>query len=516
MSPRVAPRSLRLLLRAYPRRFRAEFGDDLLRHLKHQREEARYRSPVRGAARFWRHALGDALTSGAGLRLELVAERWAALRGHVAPDHPVWFNTPDTKRGRIERMFDAARRDLRHAMRGLRKNPGYAVVFIITLGLGIGANTAMFSAVNGVLLRPLPHEDGDRLVYLRHTAPLAGIENALFSVPEIVDYREGTPSLEDVAEFSALTFTMLGFDTPRRVRAGIVTGNYFDVIGLSSTIGRVIGPEDDGPAATPIIVLSDAYWRDMFGADPGVLGTTARMNGLSATIVGVAEPAPPYPERTDIYVNMATSPHHLDATMSHDRVHRMTEVFGKLTPEGTVESVLAEARAVTGRIHADYPEAYDAGTGYDVTVTPLKTQLTRRARPTLLLLLATASFVLVIACANLANLTLTRVLRRGEELAIRASLGGSRFAWRRSLLTENLVLSVAGAALGLAIASVGLGMLVTFAARFTSRASEIALDGSVFAFAFLAAVGRRCSSRWCLRSRMDAVSSSRRAAVAPR
>ncbi len=385
-------------------------------------------------------------------------------------------------------MLGAITRDVRQAVRGLAKNPGYALVFVVTLGLGIGANTAMFSAVNGVLLRPLPHEDGDRLVYLRHTAPRSGIDNALFSVPEIDDYRQGSPSLDEVAEFSALTFTMLGLETPRRVRAGIVTGNYFDVMGLSATLGRTVGREDDGEGAAAVIVLSHAYWRSMFGGDPGIIGKTVEMNGRTATFVGVAEPAPPYPERTDIYVNMATSPHHLDASMNHDRIHRMTEVFARLSPEATVESARTEAVAITSRIHEEYPEAYDAGSGYEVTVTPLKTQLTSRARPTLLLLLGTAFFVLIIACANLANLTLTRVMRRERELAIRVSLGASRAALRRGLLVESLVLAGAGAGLGLLLAFVSLDLLVTFAERFTSRASEIALDGSVFGFALLAAV----------------------------
>ncbi len=385
-------------------------------------------------------------------------------------------------------MLDVIMRDVRHALRGLSKNPGYALVFVVTLGLGIGANTAMFSAVNGVLLRPLPHEDGDRLVYLRHSARLAGIENALFSVPEIDDYRNGAPSLGAVAEFSALTFTMLGYDAPRRVRAGIVTGNYFGVMGLSATLGRTVGPEDDGQDAAAIIVLSDTYWRNVFGADPDILGQTVEMNGRTATFVGVAEPAPPYPERTDIYVNMAASPHHLDASMNHDRVHRMTEVFAKLAPDATVEAATAEMVAISARIHTDYPEAYDAGSGFGVSVTPLKTQLTSRARPTLLLLLGTAFLVLIIACANLANLTLARVLRRDHELAIRVSLGGSRAALRRELLVESLVLATAGAALGLLLAFVSLDLLVTFASRFTSRASEIALDGSVFGFTLLAAV----------------------------
>jgi len=490
-APDVVPRSHRLLLRAYPRRFRDRFGVELRAHLVRQRAEPRYRQRALGPALFWWDAGTDALLTGVMLRLGRARERLSDLwrrphrGGHGGLRHG-GVRAPEG--GGVGPMLDAVARDVRHAVRGLTKNPGYALVFIVTLGLGIGANTAMFSAVNGVLLRPLPHEEGDRLVYLRHSAQLAGIGNALFSVPEVDDYRRGSASLGAVAEFSALTFTMLGYEAPRRVRAGIVSGNYFEVMGLSASLGRTVGPEDGGEGAPAVIVLSHAYWRDVFGGDPGIIGRTVEINGRSATFVGVAEPAPPYPERTDIYVNMATSPHHLSASMSHDRVHRMTEVFARLSPGATVESVRAEAAVVTSRIHEDYPEAYDAGSGFRVTVTPLKSQLTSRARPTLLLLLGTASLVLIIACANLANLTLARVLRRDHELAVRVSLGGSRAALRRELLVESLVLAVAGTGLGLVMASVSLDLLVTFAERFTSRASEIELDASVFAFALLVAL----------------------------
>lgn len=460
----------RILLRAYPAWFLAEYGDELRAHLVRQRAEPRYSGTV-GTLRFWWEAGADGLTTA----LEL---RW---RGRPAA------HGRTLGRG-VDGMMDGIMRDLKHAIRGLRKNPGYALVFIVTLGLGIGANSAIFSAVNGVLFSPLPHEDGDRLVYLRQSAPLADIDNALFSVPEIEDYRESVPALDRVAEFSAMTFTMLGVDRPRRVRAGIVTGNYFDVMGLSAIHGRTVGPEDDGEDAPAVIVLSYAYWQNVFGGDPGILGRTVQMNGRTATVVGVAEPAPPYPERTDIYVNMAASPHHLDATMNTDRVHRMTEVFARLAPDATVESAGRQIEVVTGRLHADHPEVYDVGSGFTVTVTPLKAQLTSRARPTLLLLLGTALLVLVIACANLANLTLARVLRRSQELAIRVSLGGSRATLRRELLVESLVLAALGAAAGLGMAFVSLDLLVAFAGRFTSRASEIALDGTVFGFALLATV----------------------------
>ena len=468
----LRPGLTRLLLWPYPASFRREFGPDLRSHLARQRREPRYAMPVLGLLLFLWEAGRDAVATGIRLRRE------EAVRARRADPDPV-----RPPRGGIGPALGAMSRDLRHAVRNLSRSPGFVAVFVLTLGLGIGANTAMFSVVYGVLLQPLPHDDADRIVYLRHAAPLASIDNALFSVPEIDDYRRGVPDLTDVSEFSALTFTLLGDDTPRRVRAGVVTGNYFPVMGLDAAAGRTITAHDDGPDAAAVAVLTDEYWRRAFGADPGVVGRTLEMNGRSLTIVGVIEPSPPYPERTDLYVNLAASPHHLDAAMSHDRVHRMTEVFARLAPGATLEGVREQVRAVTARVQEAYPEAYDPGSGFTVQVTPFKDQLTARARPTFLLLLATASLVLAIACANLANLTLTRVLRRGGEFAVRVSLGGSRLAIRRQLLAESLILAVAGGVVGVLLAGVSLGVLVRFAGRFTSRAAEIGLDGSVLAYA---------------------------------
>ena len=225
---------------------------------------------------------------------------------------------------------------MRYALRSLSRSPGFSLLVVLTLALGIGANTAVFSVLRGVLLRPLPHADGERLMYVRQSAELLGLENALFSVPEIVDYREASTSLTGFAEFSQMQFNMLGGERPVQVEAGIVTGNYFEVMGLEAVVGRTLTPDDDGPEADPVMMLTWDYWQSAFGGDPGVLGRVLRMNGRSVTVVGVAEPAPPFPGDTDILVNMVTSPHHLDATMVHGRSHRMTEVFARLAHGATV------------------------------------------------------------------------------------------------------------------------------------------------------------------------------------
>ena len=343
--------------------------------------------------------------------------------------------------------------DLRFAVRGLVKSPAYVIAFVLTLGLGIGANTAIFSVVNGIWLRPLPYRDGDRVVYLRHAASLAGVDNVLFSVPEIDDYRRQSLSLEGVAEFSSMPFSIIGLDEPRIVRTGIVTGNYFEVMGLGARVGRVISKSEDGQAAPAVAVLTYDYWHRLFGADPDVVGRTVTINNRSVEIIGVAEPAPPYPAETDIYVNMVASPHHLDASMTHDRVHRMTEVFARLSPDASVASASAEVEAITRRLHEEHPEAYGEQHGYQVSLVPLRDQLAANARPTMFMLLGVAAFVLLIACANVANLTLARVMRRYDEWTLRVSLGASTWTIRRQLLIENIVPSIAGAALGVALAS---------------------------------------------------------------
>ena len=398
---------------------------------------------------------------------------------------------------RLLRSFESRRRsmalnqwfsDVRLALRFLSKSPGYTLTFVLTLGLGIGANTAIFSVVHGVWLQSLPYRDGDRLVYLRHSADLAGIDNALFSVAEINDYRQQSPSLDGVTEFSAMTFTILGLDEPRRVRAGIVTGNYFEVMGLGARVGRVISSSDDGEAAPAVAVLTYDYWQRQFGGDPDVVDRTVTINDRSVAIIGVAEPAPPYPERTDLYVNIVASPHHLSASMVDDRVHRMTEVFARLAPYATLDSARAEVDAITRRLHLEHPEAYDPALGYNVSVADLRNQLAADARPTMFMLLGVAAFVLMIACANVANLTLARVMRRHNEWALRVSLGAKTRTLRRQLLVENIIPSLMGAVLGILLAVAGVDLLAAYIARYSARASEITVDTTVLGVALVVAL----------------------------
>jgi putative ABC transport system permease protein len=378
--------------------------------------------------------------------------------------------------------------DLRRVFRSLYRERAFTVAVILTLALGIGANTAMFTLLRGTLLRPLPNREGERLVYLRQSAPAAGQANVAFSVPEIIDYRTGARSFSGIAEYSSMTFTMLADEEPTHIQVGVISGNYFDVMGLGTTLGRTTTPKDDGPNAAPVGVLSHQFWRQHFGGDPAVIGRTVRVNDRPLEIIGVAQNAPHYPARTDIFVNVVTSPHHLDATMVHGRSHRMTEVFARLTPTASLEQARTEIARLSATVYADHPTDYEKAAGYQITMETLRDALNERALLTMWLLMGAAAFVLLIACANVANLTLMRGVRREREMLVRSALGAGTWRLRQLLLAENLTLSLIGGALGVAIAYAGLELLVGFARQISPRADEVRVDGLVLAVTVLTSV----------------------------
>jgi predicted permease len=378
--------------------------------------------------------------------------------------------------------IDSVAADMRYALRALRHNPAFTAVVIITLGLGIGANTAIFSVVRGVLLKPLPHDDGERLVYLRHTAEGQTDATLSFSVPEVRELREGVPTLGGIAEYSPWFHTLHGAEGATRIDAGLVTGNFFEVMGLSPVLGRLTRPTDDGAAASPVMVLTHEFWKSHFGGDSSIVGRQVRLDATSVTVIGIVEPAPFFPDRVDALLNMVVSPHHLSAQMVEAREHRMTEVIARLAPGAMIEQVRTEVDAVHTRMQNQYSEAYDPASHYRVAVIPFREVLGERARLTLWLLMGAAAFVLIISVANVTNLTLMRGVRRDHELVIRAALGAGVRRLRRLLLVENLMLALVGGALGIVIAIAGVGMLTSLAARYSPRANEIRLDVVVLGF----------------------------------
>src|SRR5256885_10441543 len=379
-------------------------------------------------------------------------------------------------------------RDIRFALRSLLRVKGLAATVVVTLALGIGANAAIFSVVRGVLLRPLVNRDEDRLIYIRQSAPGIDAHNLTFSVPEIDDLKARVTSVSAFGDFSTVDFTMIGLGgEPRMVKAGVVGGSFFDVMGLRPVLGRLLNTQDDGPKAAGAAVLTYRFWTTSLNSDPGVIGKTIRLGPRTATVVGVLEPSVPYPADTEIIANVVTSPHHLGATMVTNRVHRMTELFGRLAPGASLDAARAELTTVEGALVREHPEAYSAKANVQLSVTTLRDQIAAPARTILLVLLGAAAIVFVIACSNVANLILARSVRREGELAVRAALRARRGALRRTLLAESLVLCGAGAVLGVLVARPFVAGVTRYAARFSIRALEVTVDGSVlWVGAFLA------------------------------
>jgi putative ABC transport system permease protein len=386
-------------------------------------------------------------------------------------------------------------RDLRVAAYSLIRTPGLAIAVVLTLALGIGANAAIFTLVRGVLLKPLVNRDEDRLIYVRQSAPGIGDENATFSVPELQDLRASVKTVSAFGDFSAMDFTMIGLGEPRSIQGGVVGGTYFDVMGLRPVLGRLIGPQDDGPNAAGVVVLTYRFWASAFHKDPSVIGKTVRLGSVgdrSATVIGVLEPCVPYPQDTEIISNIVTSPHHLSATMVTGRVHRMTELFGRLAPGVTVDQAGAELRSAYSAMKRAHPEAYSQEANFQIGVKLLRDQITSGARTVLLVLLAASGLVFIIACSNVANLVLARTVRREGELAVRVALGASKGTLRRMLLAESLLLCGAGAALGVISAQPMVAVLARYASRFSIRALDFKVDWSLLwvgaALAIVAAV----------------------------
>jgi putative ABC transport system permease protein len=376
--------------------------------------------------------------------------------------------------------------DLKVAVRSLARVPALWITVALTLALGIGANAAIFSVVRAVLLRPLANRDEGRLLYLRQSAPGINEDNAAFSIPEIQDIGSKLKSIKELGTFSALDFTVVGLGTPREIPAGVVDGNYFEVMGLRPVLGRLLTPADDGPNAAGAVVLTYHFWKTSLHSDPSVIGKAIRLEGptgaRNATVIGVLEPSVPYPVATEIIANIVTSPHHLSATMVTGREHRMTEVFGRLTPGASVENARAEVRSVYGAMITAHPEVYKPEDHFKIDVTRMHEQINARANTILWILFAASGLLFIIASSNVANLVLARTVRREPELAIRSALGASTAVLRRSLLAESLVLCGTGAVAAVALAIPMVAVLGRYASRFSVRAEELTLDFSMVWF----------------------------------
>ena len=386
-----------------------------------------------------------------------------------------------------DRVTESAWRSVRYAARSLRNAPAFTVAAVLTLSIGIGASTAIFSMVNGVLVRRLPTGSGNRLVHLMQ--PSAASPNDGFSVSEVKDLDRQLQTMRGVAEYHSMSFQLYGHGDPLRVQTGVVSDKFFDLIGVRPVIGRTFRAGEEAIGAPPVVVLSHRFWMDQFHGDPAIVGASFTMNDRVHHVVGVLPALPGYPDDNDIWMPAGACPFRSAPMMMNDRGMRMVEAFGVLKSGVSLERAAAELTAVGSRYRVAFPAAYPPSQRLRFAAGLARDEMQARARPVLLMLMATAAFLLLAAIANVANLSLTRQMRRGRELAVRVALGASRARLYRQLALESGLLTLVGGFAGLLMAASSIGLLRTFATRFTPRAGEIQLDAPVVGFALVLCIG---------------------------
>jgi putative ABC transport system permease protein len=388
--------------------------------------------------------------------------------------------------------FDELVQDVRYGIRTLVKRPGYAALAVVTLGLGIGANTAIFSVINGVLLKPLPYEHGDRLAIVRQSAPLTGQTQMGVAVAEYYDYREQAKVFDGLVEYHQMNFDLLNRGEPDRVDAGVVSHDFFDLLGIKPILGRTFVKADDEHGAEAVLILSNRYWRQKFGADPAIVGRMFEMNDRPHRVIGVLPNVPHYPQENDVYMPVLACPFRAAAERNiaqNRRAFGGLTVFGRLTSGVSHEQAASAISTINRRFAADHASVYrTAASGFQATALELRRALTDGARELLLILLGITSLVLLIACANVASLTIARMLSRDRELAMRSALGAGRGRLVRQLLTESTLLAIAGGVIGVVFALGTVDMLTRFVGRFTERTGEISMDPSVLLFTLIVSV----------------------------
>jgi putative ABC transport system permease protein len=400
---------------------------------------------------------------------------------------PMEKHIEETRDARGISWLETLAADLRYGARALLKHPGYALLAVLTLGLGIGANTAIFSVINGVLLKPLPYEHGDRLVVLQQSRPLSGQPQVGVAIAEYFDYRErGKDVFDGLVEYHQMNFDLINRGEPDRVNTGVVSANFFELLGIKPIIGRDFVAADDQRGAEAVLLLSHTYWRQKFGGDPNIVGQVFEMNDRPHRVIGVLPNVPHYPQENDVYMPVLACPFRARGETQipqNRRAFGALSVFGRLKEGADPEQAASAVGAICHTFTQDNKQVYRPETsGFQATTVPVRDALTNGARELLLILLGITGLVLLIACANVANLTLARMLGRDRELAMRAALGAGRGRLIRQLLTESTLLATVGGAIGIGFAWITIDMLTTFVGRFTSRTGEIGLDPMVLFF----------------------------------
>jgi putative ABC transport system permease protein len=386
-------------------------------------------------------------------------------------------------------MMDAFWRDLRFAVRGLLRSPAFTAIAVLTLALGIGANTAIFSVINAVLLRPLAYREPDQLVSLRGRLLGRGRKDVPMSQPEYQDLLREVPAIRDLAAVWPISINLTGSDEPERIQAAVVSSNYFSLLGVAPALGRDFTKADDGGRIGYVALISYDLWQHRFGGDRAVIGKSVRLDDDPITIIGVMPRGFRHPVESGASPMELWAPIALDnpdTTFMNLRGARVFDLIGRIKPGATVDQLQAQLLALTGRLATRYPDGYPPALGWQAEGIPLAERVVGNVRPALLVLLGAVGFVLLIGCANVANLLLTRATTRDREIAIRTAMGGTRLRLMRQLLTESLVLAAVGGLVGLLIAAWGTSALGDLARLYLPRARDIGIDRSVLGFtAFL-------------------------------